>query len=173
MSAAFPVLALTAAALLAGCSPTFDWREVHVGSTGLKAHWPCKPDTGSREVPMAGKQVAMQVLGCDTGGATFAVLFADLGDATQSAEVLAQWNQAALANMRAPSGQSAPFLPPGAIALPSSAQVLATGQRADGSTVQSRAAYFARGGQVFQAVVLATRLEPRFTDPFFAGLRFE
>jgi len=158
---------------LAGCSPTFDWREVRIESTGLKAMLPCKPDKRSREVPMAGQQVALQVLGCDTGGATFAVLFADLGDATRSAEVLAQWNQATLANLRAPAGRSEPFLPAGAIALPSSSQVLTTGQRADGSAVESRAAYFARGGHVFQAVVFAGKLQPQFTEPFFQGLRFE
>lgn len=168
------MLALLAASFLAvGCSPAFDWREIQVGSTGLKAMLPCKPDKGSREMPIAGRAVALQALGCDTGGATFAVLFADLGDATQSAEVLTQWNQATLANLRAPAGQSQPFLPSGGIALPSSAQVLAIGQRADGSTVESRAAYFARGGHVFQAVVFSGKLQPQFTEPFFQGLRFE
>ena len=82
------------------CSPTFNWREVGVEATGLKAMLPCKPDKGSRTVPMAGRDVELHVLGCDTGGATFAVLHADLGDASRSAEVLGQWKTATLANMR-------------------------------------------------------------------------
>ena len=56
---------LLAAALLglAACSPTFNWREVRVESAPLKAMLPCKPDRGSRAVPMAGRQVELQVLG--------------------------------------------------------------------------------------------------------------
>jgi hypothetical protein len=163
-----------AASLLAGaCSPGFDWREVRIESTGLKAMLPCKPDKGAREVPMAGRLVTLQALGCDAQGVTYAVLFADLGDATQSAEVLAQWNRATLANLRAPDGSSQPFVPKGAIALPSSAEVRALGRRADGSPLESRAAYFARGGQVFQALVFAGQLQPQSTDPFFQGLQFE
>lgn len=165
--------AVLGACALAACSPTFDWREMRVDGTGLVVMLPCKPDKGTREVPLAGRTVPMQGLGCEAGGATFAVMFADLGDAGRSAEVLAQWNLATLANLRAPGGRSDPFLPAGGIALPTSVQVAATGQRADGKTVESRAAYFARGGRVFQAIVFADRLRPEAADPFFQSLRFE
>lgn len=164
---------LGACVLAAACSPTLDWRELRVDATGLTAMLPCKPEKGAREVPMAGRLLRLEGIGCDAGGATFAVMFADLGDAGQSAEVLAQWNRATLANLRAAGAASKPFLPAGAIALPSSVQVDATGQRADGTAVQSRAAYFARGGRVFQAVVYAPTLRPDATEPFFQGLRFE
>jgi hypothetical protein len=72
---------VAALALLAACSPTFNWREVRVASTALKAMMPCKPDKGVRTVPMAGRQVELEAWGCDAGGATFAVLFADIGEA--------------------------------------------------------------------------------------------
>jgi hypothetical protein len=174
MSGSSPVAAVLGACVLAAaCSPTFDWREVRIDTTGLKAMLPCKPDKGAREVSMAGRPVRLQGLGCDTGGATFAVMFADLGDASQSTEVLSSWNQATLGNLRATGAEVTPFLPPGAMALGTSAQVRATGQRADGQKVESRAAYFARGGRVFQAVVFADRLNPEFVEPFFQGLRFE
>ena len=42
-----------------------------------------------------------------------------------------------------------------------------------GRPVQGRAPYFARGRQVFQAVVYAETLRPEVTDPFFSGLAFE
>lgn len=164
---------LLACALAAGCSPTFDWRDVRAPPTSLKAALPCKPDKASRKVPMAGQEVALQVLGCDTGGATFAVMFADLGNATRSDEVLRQWKQATLANLRAASSQEQPFLPAGAIALAHSVQVVARGQRADGSAVESHAAYFARGSHVFQAVIYADVLQPAWADAFFSGLQFE
>ena len=165
--------ALSCLCALSACSPTFDWREVRLEPSNLKAMLPCKPDKASRPVPMAGRQVELQVLGCDAGGATFALLSADLGDATRSGEALAHWKQATLSNLRTAKGQERPFLPPGGIALRESLQVVATGARADGSRVESHAAYFARGSQVFQAVVYADTLKPEWADTFFNGLRFE
>ena len=45
---------------------------------------------------MAGREVSLQVIGCDTGDATFAVMFADLGDPGRAGEALAQWKEASL-----------------------------------------------------------------------------
>ena len=165
-----PVAALWA---LAACSPTFNWREVRSESAPLKAMFPCKPDKASRPVAMAGREVEMQGTGCDAGGAAFAVFTADIADAARLGEVLAQWQGATLANMRGTSAQPRPFVPPGALALPQSLQVEARGKRADGSAVQSRAAYFARGSRVFQAVIYADSLPAQAADIFFEGLRFE
>lgn len=164
---------LTSACALAACSPTFDWREVRVEGTGLKAMMPCKPDKGARTVPMAGLDVTLEVRGCDTGGATFALLSAQIGDPSRSGEVLAQWKTATLANMRSVAAQESPFLPRGALGLPQSLTVVAVGQRQDGSRVEGHAAYFARGRHVFQAVIYAGQLQPEVADAFFAGLAFE
>ena len=163
------------AMLLAACSPTFNWREVRAESASLKALLPCKPDKAARTVPMAGRQVELQVLGCNAGGATFAVLSGDIVDPLQAGAVLAQWNGATLANMRSPAAgaQDRVFLPAGAMALPQSLRVTATGQRADGSRVESQSVYFARGSRVVQAVVYADRVRPEIADTFFAALGFE
>lgn len=160
---------------LAACSPTFNWREVRAESMPLKAMLPCKPDKGARTVPMAGRQVQLQVLGCEAGGATFAILSGDIVDPLRSGEVLAQWRAATLANLRATPGsaQDRPFLPAGAMALQQSLRVTVVGQRADGSKVESQAAYFARGSQVVQAVIYADQLPAEAADTFFAGLGFE
>jgi hypothetical protein len=166
-------LSLLSAATLAACSPTFNWREVRAEPTPLKAMLPCKPDKGARTVPMAGREVSLEVLGCDTGGATFAVLFADIGDASRLGEVLAQWNTATLLNLRSEAAQQRAFLPPGALGLHQSLQVVARGKRADGSKVESHAAYFARGSHVFQAVIYSSELKPEVADTFFSGLRLE
>lgn len=165
--------ALVAGWALAACSPTFNWREVRAEPTALKAMLPCKPDKGARNVPMAGREVSLQVIGCDTGDATFAVMFADLGDASRAGEVLAQWKVASLSNMRATSSRETPFRPPGGLALPQSLQVAASGVRADGSKVESQAAYFAHGSQVFQAVIYTGQLKPEVAEPFFSGLKFQ
>jgi hypothetical protein len=166
-------LAPVALVLLAGCSPTFNWREVRAEGVPLKAMLPCKPDKGSRPVPMGGRQVELQVLGCETGGATFAVLYGDIGDAARAGEVLAQWQAATLANMHATASRRQAWVPPGATALPQSAQVVASGERADHSKVEGHAGYFARGGLVVQAVIYADRLPAEAADAFFSGLKLE
>jgi hypothetical protein len=167
------IAVLASACALAACSPTFDWREVRIEGTGLKAMFPCKPDNAARQVPMAGREVSLQVRGCDTGGATFALLSAEIGDPSRTGEVLAQWNAATLANMRGTATQQGPFLPRGALGLPQSQKVVARGQRQDGSPVQGHAAYFARGRHVFQAVIYTGELKPDVVDAFFAGISFE
>jgi hypothetical protein len=158
---------------LAACSPTFNWRQARLDPGGLKALLPCKPDKGTRELPMAGRQVSLQALGCEAGGATFAVLGADIGDAARGGEVLAQWKTATLAKLHAGEPRERPFNPPGARALPEALRVVAQGQRPDGGKVVSDAAYFARGSHVFQAAIYAEKLEPEAADAFFAGLGFE
>jgi hypothetical protein len=165
--AALPLLAAAAA----GCSPTFNWREVRAEPSGLTAMLPCKPDKGARRVPMAGREVELSVVGCDTGGATYAVLQAQLAEGADAGEVLAQWSRATLANMKADGSSARPFVPPGADALPSSQRVTAKGRRADGSAVRGEAAYFARGRHVYQAVVYADDPKPDQLQPFFDGLK--
>ena len=109
----FPAVLLLALAAGA-CSPTFNWREVRVESTTLKAMLPCKPDKGMRRVTMGAAQVELSGIGCDTGGATFAVLHAELGDPARADEVLAQWNRATLANLHGTTTGTRPFTVPGA-----------------------------------------------------------
>ncbi|TFY98400.1 hypothetical protein [Ramlibacter humi] len=169
----FRAALLLAAAALGACSPTFNWREVRVDPAPLRAMLPCKPDHGSRVVAMGPRRVELAVTGCDAGGATFAVLQADLGDPGAVDEALRNWNRATLANLHAPEGRSQPFLPPGATPLPSSVRVSASGQRADGTAVRGEAAYFARGSSVFQAVVYAADPKPEAVQTFFDGLKFE
>lgn len=165
--------ALLVSGALAACNPAYNWREVRLEPGGLKAMLPCKPDKGARSVPMAGRTVRLEALGCDAGGATFAVLSADIGAPERAGEALAQWQLAALANIRGTASSASPFLPPGASSLPQSLQVVASGQRGDGSKVESQAAYFARGSRVFQAVIYAGQLRPEVTDTFFSGLQVQ
>lgn len=140
---------------------------------GLRALLPCKPDKGSRTVPMAGRQVELHVLGCDAGGATFAVLSGDIVDPLQAGEVLAQWQGATVANLQGAVARERPFALAKALPLAQSLRVTAKGTRAGGAMVDGEAAYFARGSRVFQAVVYAERMPGEAAETFFAGLRLE
>jgi len=182
LSLSRPAATLAALLALAACSPTFNWREVRPENTALTLLLPCKPDKASKTVPLGGQPAALSMLGCDTGGATFAVAVADIGDAARAEAVLAQWQQLTLANMKAgPVGSGAgatqvtPFRPAG-LTGPPALRVKAQGQRADGRAVAGQAAYFARGSQLFQVVLyadLADGLDPEVAETFFGSLKFE
>jgi hypothetical protein len=168
-------LLLTACLLpvLTACSPTYNWREVRPDHTRLSALLPCKPDQAQRSVPLGGQPTELAMLGCDAGGATFAIAVATPGDASELAAVLTGWQTATLAHIKAGAGQVTPLKIPGAAPQPSALLVRATGQRADGSAVQSQAAYFAQGRQLFQAVIYADSVRPEVAETFFSGLKFE
>jgi hypothetical protein len=79
-----PVIGLA----LTACTPTFNWRDVAFEQAPVTALLPCKPDRGSRQVPLAGHQLMMHMAGCEAGGAMFAVALVELKDAQQSQAVL-------------------------------------------------------------------------------------
>jgi hypothetical protein len=160
--------------VLAACTPTYNWREVSIETTGLQATLPCKPDRVEHKTEFTpGRELVLHAVGCEAGGATFAVLYADMAQAGELASALAQWKNASLATTQSKAQTEQPYQPAGALGLSQSVLVRAQGRGPDGGALQSQAAYFARGTRVFQAVVYADRLEPRMTEPFFAGLRFE
>jgi hypothetical protein len=171
---------LLVAFFLAACSPTFNWREVRPENTRLTLLLPCKPDKAQKKVPLGGQPTELALLGCDAGDLTFAVASADLGDTSRVGPVLAQWQAATLANMKAApaaSGAAAarlgPLKVPGADALPTPVLVVAQGQRADGSPVAGQAAYFAQGSKVFQVVVYGKQIKPELADTFYSSLKLE
>ena len=170
MSRVLPAAALLA---LAACIPALNWREGPVAATGLHAAFPCKPDKAERKSEfLPGRAVVVHAHGCSAGDASFAVLYADFGQAGEMPQALAQWKQASLAAARAKAEGEQPFQPKGALALPQSVLVRSTTQRPDGTFLHSHAAYFAHGTTAFQAVVYAPAIKPELSEPFFTGLRF-
>jgi hypothetical protein len=165
--------ALAGAAFLCGCSPGLDWRDTRVEATALRAMFPCKPQADSHPVTLAGRELKLQALVCRAGASTFALLFADVGSPAMAAPVLREWKAASLARLHSDQARESHFVPAGALQLSESVQLMASGKRPDGSPVQMRAAYFAHGPHVFEAVIYTGQHEPGFADPFFDGLRFE
>ncbi len=60
-------------AMVAGCTPAFNWRDVSFEQGGVTALLPCKPDRGTRAVQLAGQAAQMSMAGCESGGAMFTV----------------------------------------------------------------------------------------------------
>ena len=171
-------LVLAVALGAAACTPTLDWREVRLAPSPAIALLPCKPDRTTRDVPLGGVPTALSVAGCDAGGATFALMTAQLPAGRDPDAVLAGWQQATLAHMRA-SGtpERRPFTPPGGSALAHAQRVAARGQAPDGRPVMAQAAWTARPGaggatELLHAVVYAERLKPETADAFFEAIRW-
>ncbi|MDO9382772.1 MAG: hypothetical protein Q7T86_07905 [Hyphomicrobiaceae bacterium] len=89
-----PWLALAAAALLAACSPTFNWREVPIAESGLVALLPCKADRADRALPLGAESVRVDMTGCEAGGATFAIAHASANGPAQAEAWLGAWRAA-------------------------------------------------------------------------------
>jgi hypothetical protein len=160
---------------LAACNPALNWRETRLDPSSLVALLPCKPDRGTRTVPLGGPPVVLHMAGCEAAGATFAVMVAQLDAAGGAGEALAGWKKVTLANMRARAVSEVPFQPAGALLLPESVRVTATGQRPDGQPVQAQAVWLARssgaGVQIVHAVIYADAVPADVADTFFSGLR--
>jgi hypothetical protein len=164
---------LTVLLLVSACSPTFNWRELRLQGTPLLALMPCKPEHASRTVPLAGASTEMHLHSCDAGGLSFAIAWSELGDSARVDAALREWPRASLASLRlAPELLDEPetqwaFRLPGA---PKAQGLTVQGTGPQGQAVQMRAAYFARGTQVYQAAVYGPSLPDEVTTAFFEAL---
>lgn len=161
--------ALLFAAVSAACSPTFNWREVPVGDAGLVVMLPCKPDRATRALPLGAATVDVEVVGCEAGGATFAVAHARAADAAQAEAWLTAWRAATRAQLAdAQPTESAATLPRAA---PQPAPV-----RLDGiGNAQAHLLWFAQtragGVSLYQATVLGRPSAADAVATFDEGLR--
>ncbi len=159
---------------LSACSPTFNWRELRLDGTPLQALMPCKPESARRSVPLGGAPTELHMHSCEAGGLRFAVAWADVGQTAQVAPALAAWRSASLQTLRvaAPDSASPDHTWPAQVAGADAVQGLQVrGTDPQGQPVQTRAVYFARGTQVFQAAVYGPKLPDEPLDAFFGGLR--
>lgn len=173
-----PTLAAALAALgLLACTPSLNWRQVSLAPSSAIALLPCKPDRTTRSVPLGGVPTELTVAGCDTGGATFALMAATLPAGRAADEVLAGWQQATLANMQADAAsvQRSDYRPTGGLPLPHAQRIVAQGRRGDGRPVAAQAVWSAHaapggGTELLHAVVYADRPQPVAAQAFFDAL---
>lgn len=163
------LLLLGLALVLAACSPSLNWREVRPGGE-LKALLPCKPDQGSRRQNLAGREIEVQMLGCEAAGALYAVSVAELGEARHAQAVQVQWQANLLGNMQATASTSSAWSLKGANTLLEPVRLKARGLRPDGQPVAVEAVWFAHGTGLYHAVIYAERIAPEMSEPFFSGL---
>ena len=167
------IACLLAALAATTCAPAFNWRETAIPASSLSAMFPCKPENAARKVVMAGQEVELHMRHCDAAGVTTAIGHADIADAALAGPVLAQWQAATMAGMHVSTSSRSPWTMAGATVLPQAISIEAAGTGADGKPLLLRAAWFARGGEVYAALLYGPALSPDVVDAFFSGLRLE
>ncbi len=159
------VLAALLFTSLAACNPTLNWREVQLGK--LRTLLPCKPDSATRSVVLAGQTVAMEVSGCEAAGTLFALSRIQSADAAQAAPLLAALRQGSLENVRMRVAQ--PMADSGDAG--TSFDLLVQGQRADGSPLQARFKWLQADAEVYQIAAFADHLAGEQTDNLVSEAR--
>jgi hypothetical protein len=165
---------LAAAALLAlgACSPTLDWRQVRPEGSPLQALFPCKPKTHARTVALAGAQVRMSLYACSTGGHTYALSLADMGDPAQVTPALRALREATARNLEAQVPELLSLQVPGMTPNAEATRVRVAGRLPDGQAVVQEAGYFAHGTTVYQVNVVGPQPPDEAVRSFFGGLQF-
>lgn len=157
--------------LLAACTPTFNWRALPAQGVPFRALMPCKPDEAERVVPLGGQSTRLQMRSCDTGGLTFALAWADVGDAARVAPALAGWRRATLLALQA--DPAAADAPPEAVGVPGAGLALklrAEGRDHRGETTRMQAIHATRDGLIVQAAIYGHTIDERVAATFFEGL---
>lgn len=148
-------------ALVTGCSPALDWREVRVGDT--KTLFPCKPDRVARPVALQAGQVPAEMWVCDAGDVTWSATVLPFADAVAAQAALAELHDKLVANVRGQAERAAPV----PLLQQASGAVLRrsvlTGQRTSGQALTVDLGVAARGTQAYQWVVLAPVNAPAAT----------
>ena len=158
------------AILLVACSPTFNWREVPIAGTDLVALLPCKPDRATRALPLGGEQVTVDMAGCETGGATFAVAHAAAPSTSQAEAWLLAWRAATRAQLAEVQAIESPGTLARAALNPPPLRLQAQGD------VALQVLWFAKAQRdgtiaLYQATVLGRPSAADAAETFFDGLR--
>lgn len=154
-----------------GCSPALDWRDVRPEGAGLTLLFPCKPAAHSRQVRLAEHPVRLNLQACSADGATWAVAFVDVGDPRRVGPALRELHRAAADNLGAAPGALQPWPVPGETPQPDSGRAILRGKTPQGEAMVSRAVFFARGMQVYQATVMGGEPSAQALEQFFGSLR--
>lgn len=84
---------------LLGCTPKYDWREVHGADAPFSVILPAKPATFARPINLDGVQVTMAMTATEIDGVTFAVGSVQLPDAAAAQAALNKMKTALVKNI--------------------------------------------------------------------------
>lgn len=157
---------------LSACGPTYNWRDTSIADTALTALFPCKPLKASRRLTLGRTEVELHMTSCNTGGVTVAIGHATVLEASEAASALQKWREATLAGMHAKSSSSSPLVLVGADQASHPVRAQAFGIQPGGGEIVLEAAWFARGNEVFGALMYGATPSPDVVETFFSSLKF-
>lgn len=155
---------------LAGCSPTFNWREVRVGTSDLRVLLPCKPESANRKVPVSGQESTLLMVSCDAGDITFAVSTLSVPGGASPVSIADAWKRATLAGLNADPSQVRGWAVSARAGMETEAWE-AMGVRHTGQPVRVRVLGVRQGENLFQLAVYGEPL-PEVLSTFVDGVRF-
>jgi len=150
-----------AAAVLAGCSPTYNWRDYTSGDGSFRVMFPAKPASHTRNIDLGGIRVDMTMTAAEVEGTTFAVGTALAPDAALAQATLPAMRQALLRNIGA-RDQAAP----GSQTL----DVDAVG-KGNAGPVRLVGRFVAKGTRMYQVIVVGKpgAMPPEHTEQFLTS----
>lgn len=150
--------------MLAGCSPTYNWRDYTSGDGSFRVMFPAKPATHTRSIDLGGIRVDMTMTAAEVDGTTFAVGTALAPDPALAQATLPAMRQALLRNIGAVLDDAPPK--PGAVGL----DVDATG-KGNGAPVRLVGRFMAKGARVYQVIAIGKpdAMPPEQTEQFLGS----
>ena len=169
---------LASAAILAACSPKFDWREHRSPDTHFTALFPGKPAVLTREIDLDGKKVNLTMTASEVDGNTFAIGSAVLDNAEQAQAALPAMQTALLKNIngtvRSEKSASAASSTAAGIHQRSSLSIEASGTQ-QGKPVLLVGRFVAQDKHIFQIIILGEerKLSRDTIDTFMDSVKLD
>lgn len=146
-----------AIAMLAACSPRYNWRDYQSAEAHYSVLFPAKPDSFTRKIDLGGKPVSMTMTAAEVDGITFAVGSAEMADAAQAQEALDAMKTALLRNIdgTTKTGQTASSTSVSgrSSSTEASIRIEASGKQ-NGNPVLLSGRFVAREKRIYQVIVL-------------------
>jgi hypothetical protein len=155
---------------LGACSPALNWRNVALA--GVQVALPCKPDQAEREVPLAGMDLRLAMVGCEADGGLYAVSHIRLAQGAQGQAVIEAWRAQALQAMRATQAPRAMPVP----ALGSRPALMvyqASGMNPRGQAVQARWSWVQHDQDIYHWALYAPVIRAEMDEPFFGAFQWQ
>jgi len=161
---------ICALALLASCSPKYNWREAHGDKLQFTVLLPAKPASFSRQIDLNGTPVTMTMTAAEIDGVTFAVGAAELSDAAQTPKALESMRTALVNNIGGAVQEAK--LPGQALNGDHALDLSATGM-VQGRPMRLMARLIARDKRIFQVLIMggAQEVAPEHVDTFFTSFK--
>ncbi|MGF7134337.1 hypothetical protein P3T40_005840 [Paraburkholderia sp. EB58] len=166
---------LAVGGLLAGCSPTYDWRTVMNNDNGYTVDLPAKPSNDARQIDIGGTSMRMAMQTAEAGNAVFAVGTVILpSDDPQTQRTALDFLRTGLARnvSAAPDGHAVQIPLAAGGQVPGLEMTLSgrAGEQKETRTIYAR--FVAHGRHAYQAAIIANEPLPQEqVDQFFQSFQ--